>query len=110
MELPKVDINEQQPPAVLHNDYQTHKFLRREAEGRLVNAHNQRTMLVTEDFIVGYQVALEEEVGDAAGEIMYRCGLEWGRLDIAGFEQRFTNAAQFWVAEGARVDEIVRRL
>ena len=90
MALPRVDINEQQPPAVLHNYYETNKFLRREAEGRLVNANNQRMMLVTEDFIVGYQVALEEEVGDAAGEIMYRCGLEWGKLDIAGFEQRFT--------------------
>lgn len=73
----------------LHNKYEPHKFFHREELGRLVNAHRQRMMLVTEDLIVGFQVALEEEVGDAAGEIMYRCGFEWGRQDIAGFERRF---------------------
>jgi predicted hydrocarbon binding protein len=46
-------------------------------------------MLVPEDFLVGYQLALEEEVGEAAAEIMYRCGFEWGRLDIVGFGKRF---------------------
>ncbi len=89
MELPKVDINNALSGVPLHNHYEAHKFLRHEAKGRLVNAFGQRMMLVTEDFIVGYQVALEEEVGDAAGEIMYRCGYEWGRQDIAGFEARF---------------------
>lgn len=88
MELPKVEIAGR--PVKLHNYYEPHKFLRREELGRLVNAHGQRQMLVTEDFIVGYQVALEEEVGDAAGEIMYRCGFEWGSKDIAGFERNFT--------------------
>ena len=90
MALPSVSINAQSPPATLHNHYEAHKFLRREAPGRLVNIHGQRNILVSEDFIIGYQVALEEEVGDAASEIMYRCGFEWGRQDIAGFETRFT--------------------
>lgn len=90
MDLPKVDINAEQRDTAMHNYYEAHKFLRREAEGRLTNAYQQRLMLVTEDFIVGYQVALEEEVGDAAAEIMYRCGLEWGKQDILGFEQRFS--------------------
>ena len=90
MDLPNVDINELTGSTKLHNYYRASRFLRREAEGRLTNAYGQRLMLVTEDFIVGYQVALEEEVGDAAGEIMYRCGFEWGRQDIVGFEQRFT--------------------
>ena len=96
--LPRVLIHPSQPEVPLHNSYESHKFLRREAPGRLTNAFKQRTMLVTEDFIVGYQVALEEEVGDAAAEIMYRCGFEWGRQDIAGFAKRF--AEQFGMDVG----------
>ena len=91
-------IGSSQPEATLHNHYEAQKFLRREAPGRLVNAFKQRTMLVTEDFIIGYQVALEEEVGDAAAEIMYRCGFEWGRQDIVGFSKRF--AEEFGVEVG----------
>ena len=90
MALPTVTINGDQPPARLHNHYQADKFLRREDAGRLVNIYGQRSILVSEDFIVGYQIALEEEVGDASTEIMYRCGFEWGRQDITGFDTRFT--------------------
>ena len=90
MKLQTVEVNESQRDVVLHNYYDANSFLRREAGGRLVNAFDQRMMLVSEDFIVGYQVALEEEVGDAAAEIMYRCGFEWGKQDIVGFEKRFT--------------------
>lgn len=90
MALPTVTINRDQPPAKLHNHYQAEKFLNREEPGHIVNVYGQRSILVSEDFIVGYQIALEEEVGDAASEIMYRCGVEWGRQDITGFETRFT--------------------
>ncbi|MEL6543549.1 MAG: V4R domain-containing protein [Myxococcota bacterium] len=86
--LPEIDMSSQ--THTLHNYYEPEKFLQTEASGRLVNRYRQRAMLVTEDFIVGFQVALEEEVGDAAGEIMYRCGYEWGKQDVVGFEQRFT--------------------
>jgi predicted hydrocarbon binding protein len=72
-----------------HNHYEPNKFFRREENGRLFNRYGQRMMLVTEDFVVGYQAALQEEVGDAAAEIMYRCGLEWGRADILGFAARY---------------------
>lgn len=72
-----------------HNHYEPAKYFVREAQGRLLNRYGQRMMLASEDFIVGYQLALEEEVGDAAAEIMYRCGLEWGKADMAGFETRF---------------------
>jgi len=44
---------------------------------------------VTEDFIVGLQQGLEEEVGDAAGLVMYRAGYEWGMQDMKFFEERF---------------------
>jgi len=74
---------------VQHNHYEIGKFLVREGSGRLLNRYKQRMMLVPEDFVVGYQLALQEEVGDAAAEIMYRCGLEWGKADMQGFERRF---------------------
>lgn len=78
--------NESKP---LHNVYEPRKFFRNDEFGRLVNRYRQRAMLVSEDFIVGFQLALEEEVGDAAGEIMYRCGYEWGTRDMKGFFERF---------------------
>lgn len=73
----------------LHNYYEPRKYLRRVQEGRLVNVFQQRTILVSEDFIAGFQFALEEEVGEAAADIMYRCGFEWGRRDIERFAARF---------------------
>lgn len=72
----------------LHNHYTRDRFLTPRQVGEIVDKYGQRAMLVTEDFIVGFQYALEEEVGDAAGEIMYRCGYEWGRRDITGFIKR----------------------
>ncbi len=86
MNLPEVESAG--GPATLHNYYEPRKYLRRTQEGRLTNAYNQRCMLVSEDLIVGYQLALEEEVGDAAAAIMYRCGVEWGKRDIDGFIAR----------------------
>ena len=79
----------QELPHSLHHQFDIHRFLRRETGGRLLNRNDQRMILTTEDFVVGFQQALEEEVGDAAAEIMYRCGFEWGKADINGFEKRF---------------------
>lgn len=75
------------PP--IHNYYTLEKFYQTPEVGILINRYRQRMMWVTEDFVVGFQQALEEEVGSAAGEIMYQCGFEWGRQDIASFELRF---------------------
>ena len=72
-----------------HNYYAADKFFRHDESGRLVNRYRQRVMLVPEDFIASYQLALEEEVGDAAAEIMYRCGYEWGKADVIAFEKHF---------------------
>jgi predicted hydrocarbon binding protein len=77
----------------MHNVYSHQRFFEPSANGALTTTFGQRTMMVTEDFIVGFQLALEEEVGDAAGHIMYRCGYEWGRVDMTNFEQRML--AQF---------------
>lgn len=87
MQLPAAQIG--QVSHLQHNHYDPAKFWLRQDAGRLVNKYRQRVMLVPEDFIVSYQAALEDEVGDAAAEIMYRCGHEWGKVDIAGFEKRF---------------------
>lgn len=81
--LPEVDTPS--GPAKLHNHYEPHKFLFSPQLGRLVNKYEQRAMIVTEDLIAGFNLALEEEVGDAASEIMYRCGYEWGKEDIESF-------------------------
>lgn len=76
-----------------HNHYDASKFWKRLSGGQLQNYYQQRMMLVPEDFIVGFQVALEAEVGEAAAEIMYHCGYAWGKADMASFEPRF--AAEF---------------
>ncbi len=73
----------------LHNVYRRDRFLHREGPGHLQSVFGQRMMMVSEDFIVGYQVALEEELGDAASDIMYRCGFEWGKKDIRSFAKRY---------------------
>ena len=80
-----------QEVVTLHNHYRPERFFARGPGGDLRNAFGQRMMLVTEDFVVGYQVALEEELGDAASDIMYRCGVEWGNRDIREFAARFTS-------------------
>jgi len=69
----------------LHNVITPDHFFDR---ARMRNIYGQRTMIVPEDFVMGFQLALEEQVGDAAGEIMYRCGFEWGKQDISGFLKR----------------------
>lgn len=91
MELVRAPIGDQSHP--LHNLYRRDRFLRSRGAGELENAYGQRMALVSEDFIVGFQIALEEELGDAAIDIMYRCGFEWGSRDIRGFARRF--AAEF---------------
>lgn len=82
-----------------HNYYTLGKFYNNSEAGILVNRYRQRMMWVTEDFVVAFQQALEENVGDAAGEIMYQCGFEWGRQDIAGFELRFKEEFGFPVEQ-----------
>lgn len=84
------DQSDTEPQSVrIHNYYTMEKFYSAQQKGVLINRYRQRMMWVTEDFVVSFQKALEDEVGDAAGEILYRCGYEWGKQDIIGFESRF---------------------
>jgi uncharacterized protein len=86
MKLNNAEINGQ--PQSMHNYYAPERFFDRRDAARLRTVHAERVMLVPEDFLMGFQLALDEQVGDAAGEIMYRCGFEWGKQDIVLFMKR----------------------
>jgi len=79
---------------VRHNYYTDDRFFQHDPQtGILRNVYGQRVVRVTEDFITGLLAGLEEEVGDAAGEIMYKAGYQWGVEDMKSFcpraEQEF---------------------
>ena len=77
-------VTGQQP--IKHNHYTDDQFFRHDpAKGVLTNAYGQRVVRVTEDFVVAVLGGLEDELGDAAGEIMYKCGYEWGMEDMASY-------------------------
>ena len=72
-----------------HNYYYDDKFFQHEPKtGILRNIYGQRVIRVSEDFITGLLAGLEEEVGEAAGEIMYKAGYQWGLEDMASFVPR----------------------
>ena len=74
----------------LHPYYAMSDYLERDLEGGVIRQKNgARGLHLTEDFVVGLQQGLEEEVGDAAGIVMYRAGFEWGLQDMKYFEERF---------------------
>ena len=74
----------------LHPFYATNDYFNHDREAGVVHLKtNTRGVHVTEDFIVGLQKGLEEEVGDAAGMVMYKAGYEWGLQDMKEFETRF---------------------
>jgi len=58
------------------------------SRGVVQNVYGQRLIRVSEDFLVAILGGLEEEVGDAAGEIMYTVGYEWGMEDMKSFSRR----------------------
>ncbi len=75
---------------VKHNHYAAAEFYRHDVpEGRLENVYGQRVMRVSEDFIIAMLGSLEDEVGEqAAREIMYKCGYQWGLEDMRSFCSR----------------------
>ena len=80
-----------------HNHYTDEQFFRHDPKkGVLTNAYGQRVVRVSEDFLVAVLGGLEDELGDAAGEIMYKCGYEWGIEDMSSFCPRVQ--AEFEVA------------
>lgn len=73
----------------VHNYYTDEMFYREADGGVLLNLYDQRVLRVSEDFIGAVQAGLEEEVGEAAGEVMYRCGYQWGIEDTKRYSRRF---------------------
>lgn len=59
------------------------------AQGKILDYHQQRNLLVGEDFIVSLLKGLEHEVGEAAGWLMYQIGYEWGQQDAVLFQSWF---------------------
>jgi predicted hydrocarbon binding protein len=54
----------------------------------VVEAAGGRAMRVTEDFLAGLLEGLDGEVGDAAADVAYRCGYQWGVEDLQSFTTR----------------------
>jgi hypothetical protein len=77
-----------QPHAQRHNHYSRNDFFRFDRrKGTLIDWHGKQNLLVSEDFILGLQQGLEEEVGDASASVMYTIGVEWGKQDSTVFMQ-----------------------
>jgi len=79
----------QQP--VKHNYYNQEDFLSFDTESGTAKTFNaQRVFHASEDFIMGLQAGLEEEVGDASAVVMYKCGFSWGMADMRRFEAQMS--------------------
>ncbi|MFN4258790.1 MAG: V4R domain-containing protein [Gemmataceae bacterium] len=77
------------PQLYKHNHYTDDQFFRADPrQGIITNVYGQRVIRVSEDFMVAVLGGLEEEVGDAAGEIMYKIGYEWGMEDMRSYCRR----------------------
>ncbi|CAN1210065.1 4-vinyl reductase 4VR domain-containing protein [Tumidithrix helvetica PCC 7403] len=58
-------------------------------KGEVNDYHQQRNLIVGEDFIVSLLKGLEHEVGESAGLLLYMIGENWGKQDAIAFEGWF---------------------
>jgi predicted hydrocarbon binding protein len=73
-----------------NNHYSLTDFFKPEpATGVVYDWNGLRNIFTSEDFIIGLQQGLEEEVGDASAAVMYTIGCEWGHQDAEFFAQWF---------------------
>ncbi|MGQ9865107.1 MAG: V4R domain-containing protein [Pseudanabaenaceae cyanobacterium] len=73
-----------------NNHYSLEDFFQPDRdEGQILDWNGLRNILTTEDFIIGLQEGLEEEVGEASAAVMYSIGCEWGRKDGEFFTEWF---------------------
>jgi uncharacterized protein len=73
-----------------HAHYSLQDFFEPNLEQGIINDWNgMRNILTSEDFIIGLQEGLEEEVGEASAAVMYTIGCEWGRKDAEFFAKWF---------------------
>lgn len=74
------------PQPKKHNYYNREDFFKFAVQQGTVHTWSGlRTFLATEDFVVGLQQGLEEEVGEASAMIMYKAGFRWGLEDMKSF-------------------------
>lgn len=72
-----------------HNYYFSEDFFKFEEEqGAVYLRDGQRAAKVTEAFINGLHLGIEEEVGEPSGLLMYACGYKWGVRDMKRFNER----------------------
>lgn len=72
-----------------HHYFTPRDFYRHDPRtGTIHNIYGQRIVRATDEFICALGAALDAEVGDAAGEILYKCGLAWGRSEVEAFVPR----------------------
>ncbi|MBC7476229.1 MAG: 4-vinyl reductase [Candidatus Sericytochromatia bacterium] len=84
-----------------HNYYNLEDYYKNTKEGKIFDKYQKRVVLADENFIVGLQKGLEEEVGDVAQMIMYKCGYSWALEDMKNFDKRFKS--EF---DGRAIDEM----
>src|SRR5262245_40266543 len=67
------------PPHGRRNYYNDDDFFRADPlRGTVRDVYGRRLVRVADDFLAALAAALEQEVGDAAGDILYRLGRRWG--------------------------------
>lgn len=70
-----------------HNYFTLEDYLVHDVRaGKIETRNHERAFFASEDFIVGLQAGLEQEVGDASAVVLYRCGYQWGLTDMRRFE------------------------
>jgi len=79
------------PKFARHNYYRIEDFFRNDPQAGTVRTYDGgRVAHVSEDFVAGLQAGMEEEVGDAAGLILYKAGYQWGMEDMKTFDSRMS--------------------
>jgi len=82
-----------------HSHYSYQDFFRfNHEQGVILDWNHNQNLILSEDFIVGLQNGLEQEVGDASAAVMYAIGQDWGKYDaenfMSWFEKEFAIAAK----------------
>jgi len=77
------------PPPGRHNYYNDEDFVRPDpARGAVHDAYGRRLVRVSDDFLHALHAALDGECGDAAADVLYKLGREWGAADFRSFVDR----------------------
>jgi uncharacterized protein len=79
----------QKHPGLHHHYAREDFFCFHNDTGLITDWNDSRSLLVSEDFVIGLIEGLEEEVGSASAVVMYNIGEEWGKQDAAFFQNWF---------------------